>query len=59
MRLENVQNWPKNDQNQPKKCGKQAVAELCQAQVWFKLDSDFLVEELFTFIRKVDQTIKT
>ena len=39
---------------------KQAVAELCQAQIQFKLDSDFLGEDLymFMFIQKLDQAIK-
>ena len=37
---------------------KQAVAELCQAQVQFKLDSDFLDEDLYMFIPKTDQEVK-
>ena len=37
---------------------KQAVAELCQAQVMFRLDSDFLGEDLYMFIQKLDQEIK-
>ena len=35
------------------KRGRQAVAELCQAQVQFKLDSDFLGEDLYMFIQKL------
>ena len=37
---------------------KQAVAELCQAQVQFKLDSDFLGEDYYMFIQQIDQEIK-
>ena len=37
---------------------KQAVAELCQAQVQFNLDSDFLGEDLYIFIQKLDQEFK-
>ena len=37
---------------------KQAVAELCQAQVQFKLDSDFENEDLYMFIQKLDREIK-
>ena len=37
---------------------KQAVAELCQAQVQFKLDSDFQGEDLYMLIQKLDQEIK-
>ena len=37
---------------------KQAVAELCQAQVQFKLDSNFSYVDLYLSIRKVDQEIK-
>ena len=37
---------------------KQAVAELYQAQVQVKLDSNFLGEDLYMFIQKLDQEIK-
>ena len=37
---------------------KQAVAELCQAQFQFKLDSDFLGEDQYIFIQKTDQEVK-
>ena len=38
---------------------KQAVAELCQAQFQFRLDSDFLGEDQYIIIfKKTDQEIK-
>ena len=42
-----------------KKTGKQALAELCQAQVQFKLDSNFLGEDWYMFIQKLNQKIET
>ena len=36
---------------------KQAVAELCEAQIQLKLDSDFLGEDLYMFIQNLDQEI--
>ena len=44
-----------------KKIQKQAVAELCQAQVQFNLDWDLLGEDLYMFFQnlKQDQNIET
>ena len=36
---------------------KQAVAELCQAQVQFNLELDCLGEDLYMFIQKSDREI--
>ena len=51
--MQKIQKKYKNAKN-----AKQAVAELCQAQVQFKLDSDFLGKDLCMFLQKLYQWIK-
>ena len=42
-----------------RKMKKQAVAQLCQPQVQFKLGSDLLGSDLYIFIQKLHHEVKT